>query len=285
MNLHSSVKSVCPKSVWSFLQRRRWSANSFEQASEPRQRTAWKICVAAAEHGIALTKDHRTLVRLRNKHVGKRAFLLGNGPSVRLQDLDRLQTEVTFSCNRFHLAYPQTRLRPSYTLSADRQTIEDFGQEIVANSAGVVFMAHPTRPHFAGNFIWLRSGVTRYEKSSPFTPNVYNYVYSFGATLIVALQIGYFMGIREFILYGVDHSYNFQPTGNPDVYRSAEGEGNHFIPNYRSGRPWCPPYTVGIEKGFSAWGEKLRQEGGCLVNATHGGALNVLPRVQFEELF
>jgi hypothetical protein len=54
----------------------------------------------------------------------------GNGPSVRTEDLDRLQGRLTFAFNRFHLAHGQTRLRPTYTLTGDRQMIEDFGQQI-----------------------------------------------------------------------------------------------------------------------------------------------------------
>src|SRR5450432_3488926 len=117
----------------------------------------WKVASAAAERGVGLTDDHQALRHLRNCHAGRRAFLLGNGPSVRTEDLDRLQDEVTFCCNRFHLAYGRTKLRPNYTISGDRQMIQDFGQEIVSESAGIVFLAYADRrPRLKGDYVWLR---------------------------------------------------------------------------------------------------------------------------------
>jgi hypothetical protein len=91
------------------------------------------------------------------------------------------------------------------------------------------------------------------------------------------------MGIRQFYLYGVDHSFKFQkrPEG-VDIYKSAQGEGNHFIANYRDGKPWCPPATALIEWAFQVADRTLRKEGGWVKNATRGGHLDVLERIPFE---
>ena len=40
-----------------------------------------------------------------NCHAGKRAFVIGNGPSLRDTDLHKLAGEVTFGSNRIYL-YP-----------------------------------------------------------------------------------------------------------------------------------------------------------------------------------
>lgn len=199
-----------------------------------------------------------------------------------MEDLERLKDQVTFCCNRFHLAYSKTSLRPTYTLSADRQMITDFGQEIVDKAGGTVFFVNLTRPEINGDFIWIR---LRNESLSLGDSNVFNYVIPGGATLIAAVQIGFFMGIRNFVLYGVDHSFKFTKDDNAkDIYQTAKGEGNHFIPNYRAGKNWCPPSTEAIEKNFAISRTDLEKMGGSIVNATRGGHLEVLPRMDFDEI-
>src|ERR1700677_2831169 len=89
-------------------------------------------------HGWPINANNRRLRRLANCHQGRVGFLIGNGPSVQTEDLERLRGQVTFCCNRFYLAYPKTSFRPTYTVSADPQMIDDFGAEIVSQSAGQV---------------------------------------------------------------------------------------------------------------------------------------------------
>lgn len=64
---------------------------------------------------------------LKNQHSGRRAWIIGNGPSVRYSDLDRIaeQGDIVFCFNRFHLAYPETTLREDFVVSADTLMIED----------------------------------------------------------------------------------------------------------------------------------------------------------------
>lgn len=59
------------------------------------------------------------LLELLNKHRGRRCFVVGNGPSLRMADLDRLVNEITFASNRIWLAFDQTPWRPSYYTMCD----------------------------------------------------------------------------------------------------------------------------------------------------------------------
>ena len=107
-----------------------------------------------------------------------------------------------------------------------------------------------------------------------------------GASLNVAIQLGYFMGIKHFVLYGVDHEFKYKTVPNPSYndFCTARGDDNHFIKNYRTGKLWCPPHLEMIEKSL-AWADRyLRQRGGWLINATRGGQLDVLERKNFDEV-
>jgi hypothetical protein len=230
--------------------------------------------------GWPVNANNRRLRRLRNCHRGRVGFLIGNGPSVQLEDLERLAGEITFCCNRFYLAYSKTSFRPNYTVSADDQMISDFGAEIVSQSGGQVFLVNNGWPQFPGSYITCQF---RHDPSA-FSTNVYNFIYMGGATIGAAIQLGYHMGMRKFLLYGVDHSFKMtvDPTA-ADHFRSAHGDENHFIPNYRSGKAWCPPATAMIEEMFTSSDRFLRRRGGWIKNATRGGHLEVVERTSFDQ--
>lgn len=216
---------------------------------------------------------------LAGRHGGETAWIIGNGPSVRHGDLDALEGRLTFCFNRFHLAHATTRLRPRYTVTGDRQMIEDFGEEIVARSGGTVFLADAAPPAIVGDYIWVRH--------LPVFPPLFSLrpeigVSPGGSSLLVALQLAYMMGVRRFMLYGTDFSYRFVPTNDPDPFRSAAGEGNHFIPDYRSGQAWCPPALRDITAGFLAARCVIEAGGGMIRNASRGGLLEIFDRLPFE---
>src|SRR5262249_33051041 len=57
------------------------------------------------DHTMALSQEDRRLLAsnsgLRGLHSGKRCFVLGNGPSLCVEDLSPLACEITFVMNRF----------------------------------------------------------------------------------------------------------------------------------------------------------------------------------------
>ena len=225
----------------------------------------------------------RRLEQMRDAYAGRSAWLVGNGPSVQIGDLDRLAetSQLCFAFNRFHLAYDQTPLRPHFTVTGDAQMIEDFGQEIVDSAEGTVCVAHGRAPALTGDYIWLRQ-VSAYP--SLFSLEPARWVTPGGSSLYVALQIGYWLGIRRWYLYGADFAFRFnRRQSGQDVFRSANGDDNHFIKNYRSGRAWCPPAIESILPAFHMARMQMELAGGFIRNATRGGSLHVFDRVDFDE--
>jgi hypothetical protein len=242
----------------------------------------WRI--ALAERGWPVTRNDRRLHALTNKHAGQVGFLIGNGPSVRPADLDRLEHAVTFCCNRFHLAHEMTRMRATYTFSADQTMIDDFGDDMVSQSAGTVILVSNETLETRGDFIQLRWD-DRSREAFRFSERPHHHVWMGGGTLFPAIQVGYFMGIRHFYLYGVDHSFKLEiDEDETDPYRKARGDSNHFIPNYRSGKGWSPPQTDHIERSFQSCDLFMRCRGGWIKNATRGGKLEVLERADFDRI-
>jgi hypothetical protein len=61
-------------------------------------------------------------------------------------------------------------------------------------------------------------------------------------------------------------------------------EGNHFIPSYRSAKPWCPPTWRDISAGFLNARVAFEVSGGRVTNATRGGRLETFVRADFDTL-
>lgn len=220
--------------------------------------------------------------RLANRHAGQIGWVIGNGKSVQLHRLEMLKETISFGANRIYLAYPNLNWRPTYLCSADEQMIRDFGCEMARNHPGQVFFVSKDKLEVPGkNWTWLRS-----VGSTPlrFSEDVSKFVTPGGGTLIAAMQIGFSMGIKRFVLYGVDHSFEYQTNQQAKSrLEEAIGEDNHFISDYRTGRPWQPPVSWQAESSFLMSHVFLEARGGWVKNATSGGKLETLPRIDFDE--
>jgi len=83
-----------------------------------------KFCVFLWKKPIIRKTFHRYVyepknAELKNIHLGKRAFVIGNGPSILKQDLTKLNGEVTFVLNSFFLHPQYHQINPVYLCSAD----------------------------------------------------------------------------------------------------------------------------------------------------------------------
>jgi hypothetical protein len=209
-----------------------------------------------------------------NRHIGQKAVIIGNGPSVDTFELERLGNCITFAMNRFHLCYSATSFRPNYTVVVDNQMLADFGHEIVKNSV---------KPIFVSNY-----SLSKKTKESYFIPllnvnqfqfrslHLSKYLHSGDSVVITAIQLAWLMGIKEIFLYGVDHRFDFNKTCKETG--KVTGGSNHFIPNYRGGKAWYPPKIDVIEEAFSACQEFIENQGGELINLTPNTSLDCVKK-------
>ena len=62
----------------------------------------------------------RKISDMKDSHKGERCFIIGNGPSLSADDLDKLIDEDCFGVNEIHKIFPKTNWRPKYYLIMDR---------------------------------------------------------------------------------------------------------------------------------------------------------------------
>lgn len=82
--------------------------------------------------GAPLIKNDINIKALKNKHKGQRCFIVGSGPSLKVDDLNKLKDEVTFACNKIYLAFNDTSWRPTYYSVYDVLVAENNKSEIDA---------------------------------------------------------------------------------------------------------------------------------------------------------
>ncbi len=237
------------------------------------------------ESGIPFKAWQRKLKAFEGIHKGRACILIGNGPSVRLSDLEKINrlNSVKFVFNRFHKIYPSLDFYPDYTMSIDPLFIEDFIDELSKNHRGHLFLGHHRELSHSVNFSWFKiKSAGKYE----FSNDPIKYTVPGGSVVVAALQIAYYMGCREFYLYGVDHKFlGCTIKNNPNGSELVEGDGNHFIKNYRSGKAWHPPDMLLIEKAFLDSKMFIESNGGSLKNMSRYSQLEVIDKVDCNKVF
>ena len=228
---------------------------------------------------------------LENAYEGWRGFVIGNGPSLAIKDLDRIANEITIASNKITLAFPATGWRPTVYTVCDELVAKKISKELAADVSnvhvpigiGAVFPGCDVR-------YWrtlpapqsdpLPGGPIAF---SPDPVRGFNGGYS---VTYANLQLAAFMGLNPVYIIGCDHHY----AGESDpTYVGKIGipeEGTHFHPEYRKKGEEVNAAPIRLmNAAFEHAAEYSRTSGLKIFNATRGGYLEAFPRVDFESLF
>lgn len=100
----------------------------------------------------------------------------------------------------------------------------------------------------------------------------------------VAMQLAYYMGFSEVILVGVDHKFAVQGKPN-QLVESTGADASHFDPRYfAQGFKWQLPDLDNSEISYTLARDMFERSGRRIVDATVGGALDIFPKVQLEQI-
>lgn len=220
----------------------------------------------------------------KNSKKGKRCFLIGNGPSLKVEDLEKLKNEDCFGVNEIHRIFSQTTWRPQYITIKDRYT-KSTPEEIEKLDCEMVFL---------GDYYWRYNPIYRKDaicvrEIYGFNTNKYKFsgdlrkgTYSAPTVVYTAMQIIAHFGYSEVYLLGFDHSYTFEFDKKGRVINTGK-ENTHFFKDDKAsdiiGNVW------GMTKAYEAFKEYADKNGIIVKNATRGGKLEIFERVDFDSLF
>ena len=242
----------------------------------------------------------------QSKYQGKRAFLIGNGPSLARTPLDQLQGEYTFAMNRIALLYDKINWRPSFFVCTTTNIEHPEWREDILRtiSLGIPSFCWNSLNEYIpplSNVIYINcthgNEVVSYAPDEWWSYDISQRVCKFGTSLLVALQIAVYMGFNPIYLLGCD--LGFETNGNKltlnmlisNALRRLAGQKrisapdpNHFDPNY--GTPGFTPETLNINM-LAAHNLALRVTERIdvkIFNATLGGELEIYPRVELDHV-
>jgi len=228
----------------------------------------------------------RRLAALKDIHKGQRAFIIGNGPSLRQTDLSKLRDECTFGMNRIYLLFPELGFHTTYFVSINDLVIEQFADEILAQPIPK-FLAWRSHRHFSTDLpiTQLPTFIYTSYTSPGFSESVTGRVWEGATVTNVALQLAFHMGFQQVILIGVDHNFSSKGDANKTVVSQGD-DPNHFAPNYfGKGAKWQLPDLDTSEIGYTFAREAYHKAGREVLDATVGGKLTIFPKVDYNSLF
>jgi hypothetical protein len=227
----------------------------------------------------------RRLAALKDIHRGQRAFIIGNGPSLRQTDLTKLRGEFTFGMNRIYILFPELGFTTTYFLSINDLVIEQSVGEILAlpmpkflTWRSYRFFPSDLQPSTL-NFLY-----TTYTGPN-FACNAAGRLWEGATVTYVALQLAFHMGFEQVILIGVDHSFVSKGEANKTVTSQGD-DPNHFAPNYfGKGFRWQLPDLDTSERAYRMAKKAYEADGRQVLDATVGGKLTVFPKIDYNSLF
>jgi hypothetical protein len=228
----------------------------------------------------------RRLSELKDFHKGKRAFIIGNGPSLRQTDLSKLKNECTFGMNRIYLLFPELGFSTTYFCSINDLVIEQFSADILTLPMPK-FLAWRSHRHFDPSLPIPQIPTFLYTTyTGPrFSPDVRGRVWEGATVTNMALQLAFHMGFEQVILIGVDHNFTSKGDANKTVVSQGD-DLNHFAPNYfAKGFKWQLPDLDTSEIGYTFARDAYQKAGRKVLDATVGGKLTIFPKVDYNSLF
>jgi hypothetical protein len=243
-----------------------------------------------------VSKPSAELESFYNKYKGQRCIIIGNGPSLNKIDLGRIQNEYTFGVNSLYYKTNENGFLPTFFVVEDSSVMKENIAEIKSYNAPYKFF--PTiYKNLHGekkNTFFFKMNRGFYEKSSPnfcvprFSTDFSKVAFCGQSVTYINLQLAYFMGFTEVYLVGMDFAYTIPEshTRKGDVLLSDTDDPNHFHKNYfGKGKTWKDPKLERVLMNYKQAKLSFESCGRQIINATHGGNLELFPRVNYNSVF
>ncbi|ETI67544.1 6-hydroxymethylpterin diphosphokinase MptE-like protein [Neobacillus vireti] len=220
---------------------------------------------------------YEKLRNVKNIHKGERCFIVATGPSITIEDLEKLKNEITFSMNSICLAFDETDWRPTYYGIQDigvfnkfEQYIEKLNVECKFISDNIFTKKNVPDDHFIFPLNLLNHNSPHRKYRTKFSNNAFAVIYD-GYTITYSLiQLAIYMGFAEIYLLGTDCSYSSNMKHHFKDYDHVDPTfllaGDKMISAYKEAKKYADRHNIKI------------------YNATRGGMLEVFDRVNLEDV-
>lgn len=185
------------------------------------------------------------LEKLKDRDV----LIVGNGPSLRKTELDRINM-VSIGMNKIDLLFDKTAWRPDIITCVNGLVTKQ--NKKFFNTTDIILVL-PARAWYLGirhrkNVLFVRTYA-----ANEFMNDVTKGIDFCGSTVTyTALQIAATLKPKSVNIVGVDHNFTKNVDKNKMTIEKFEGnDDNHFDPNYFKGQLWGLPDLEGSEVAYT----------------------------------
>lgn len=225
--------------------------------------------------GIKGKNDYSKLKQFKDIHKGLRCFIVGTGPSLKMEDLEKIKGEYSFSVNSIVLSFPDTSWRPSYYAIQDSFGYEKLKDVIRNSGLKYIFSGISNKtmtPKMDVENIPFPLNLLDHGKMIPdhitkFSDNAFKVIYAGHSITYSAMELAVYMGFKEIILLGIDCDYS-KAVNHIKAYSVQTDMNAAYLmrESYKVARQWADTHGVRI------------------LNATRNAKLDVFEKVNLEEL-
>jgi hypothetical protein len=220
------------------------------------------------------------IVEFKNKYKGKPLFMVGNGKSLQVTPLEKM--EYTMAMNNIALIYDERDWLPSFYWNVTMQIHNDpwwYEQACKSIELGIPsFLRAETNLPTLPNVIKIKY-VYIFKEDIPYpmwSKNAAKFIFHYRMSIYGATQMACYMGFNPIYMVGCDTNFSNDPD---ECHFSNEYEGNFEWTDERIEHEiyWQTKAHEAIKNFTSHLGVEV-------YNATVGGNLEVYPRVNVEDV-
>lgn len=233
----------------------------------------------------------KELKQLKNSATKDRCFIIATGPSLRVEDVIKLSSkgEITFGLNSIYKMYERENSKPSYYVCADDHYVKDLlkttnnsffddkasmysftdlsvSNKEVRKRKKLIFIPYNRMLHSFRTFL---------DYHFKFSLNPIFGLYDYYTVTGLAINIAAYMGFKKIYLIGVDCNYMGKAMHAKGIETGKENLATDEYNIYAA---------YSMKKGYEYLNKKLLKRGIQVINATRGGALEVFPRVNLDDV-
>ena len=248
---------------------------------------------------------------IANTHVGERCFILGNGPSLKEENLSLLEGETVFTVNQAFRNPAISKLSPKCHFWVDKNffEIDENRPEDVelleymkkaSNSSEDIICLYPIEQFdfvnkmglYVENRTFFIYPLLFIGNPKKFSPNISRITYGFGTVVQNAIVTAIYMGFKEIYILGCD-STGIINTLNASLKISNDDYGYRVTENEKlrmekmvansNVKDYAYSYYLTL-KGFEYLYNACVAKGITLVNCSSKTVLDMIPRSPLEQV-
>lgn len=231
-------------------------------------------------------------LKYKDKYKGQRCFILGNGPSLQIDDLNKIEEngDITFACNKIHKLFPETTWRPDFYFITDVWVLKSEAKEILN--------IEPKECSFYnygfcnGYILWNNDDkvVPLYhmpeqpstDRLPRFSKDISIHHCNGSSVSYTMLQTAFYMGFETVYLIGFNHFVeSLEKTHDVEhFYDSSDDAVWDLVAEYTK-----IDNHIKLNNAYKSAKLAYEEDGRHIYNATRGGHLEIFERVDFDSLF